>query len=219
MHLELFTKDTVNSQPTIRLKSLQLLLKNIWVQYVQHCEQDYQLSDQLVAALQVGDRGMKSLVNLTGLTSLNLAGCDKLSDACMPHLASMSQLKALNLMWCAGFSDQGHQPSGITQKGMSPLPQSTQVCESLPFRIFTFPAGSEADLSLCGALKDSATSTILQVHCLPQFCKLTDYLKLCFVIAINCSAILLRMEAATQPVFSVARQTLYRPQRLFPRIF
>jgi len=118
-------------------------------------------SDWRVAALQVGDRGMRSLVDLTGLTSLNLAGCDKLSNACMPALASMSQLKALNLMWCGGFSDQGHRPSGITQKGMLPLPSSSELCVNLDTQnphISTIPT---AGLSAAGVLEDPATLMVL----------------------------------------------------------
>lgn len=75
--------------------------------------------------LQVGNRGVKSLVALTKLVSLNLSGCDYISDTCMPSLASMTQLQVLSLMWNAKRLKNG-QPSGLTDRGDT-LPAAATV--------------------------------------------------------------------------------------------
>ena len=59
--------------------------------------------------IQVGYAGLKALVPLTTLTSLNAAGCENVGDLCMAVVSQMKNLKALNLEWCA-LSDRG-QPS------------------------------------------------------------------------------------------------------------
>lgn len=68
--------------------------------------------------MQVGNRGIKSLAALTKLVSLNLAGCDYISDPCMPSLATMTQLQVLSLMWNAKRLRNG-QPVGLTDRGKS----------------------------------------------------------------------------------------------------
>ena len=52
---------------------------------------------------------MKELAKLAQLTSVNLRGCGKITDAGVTELAKLTQLTSVNLGYC-GITDAAKQP-------------------------------------------------------------------------------------------------------------
>lgn len=73
------------------------------------------------AGVIVTNSGVQSLGKMTQLTSLNLTGGRRLTDACVPDLIQLSRLKRLNL-----------SASGLTRNGIGLIQQALPNCKVQP---------------------------------------------------------------------------------------
>ncbi len=64
----------------------------------------------------ITDAGLLHIAELQQLQTLNLGGCDKITDAGLQHLATLQQLQELNLYNCPQITDAGLQHIGSLQQ-------------------------------------------------------------------------------------------------------